>query len=351
MSDIQFGADCEQEPDFEVSQSSAFEFDVDASVQDVGCDEPMAPAQRLQVPCGGYDSGDDIALPEAPVNEAPPRTITELTRRLSVQNKEYSMFDEKILKSWAGPMYGNWRPTRITSSENKENTEGDCLKAGAKRVRRTRQKETISKWFEIPEKEVSRYLVQSSKAILAKSTLCNWKSATVTLTTDYKYSPEQLFSLFNLSLGVEDCEKNDVEVDIEDDDEVWGGEILDSSHNEAADEPAEVSMHEVEEWDAENMVAVPIKVEKISVGKFQKPKHVDMKQLKTCIWGVISAEDNEDKKIQFDELFKVCQARLPKKVAETVSIPILFNALLHLANEKSLVLTQKKDIDGFTISV
>lgn len=71
------------------------------------------------------------------------------------------------------------RPSRESHSENKENEDG--LRAlPVKRTRRGRVKD-VAELFQVPEDVLNRHLAPSVKAVLARSTLCGWKAAAVTL--------------------------------------------------------------------------------------------------------------------------------------------------------------------------
>lgn len=103
VSNIEFGKDEDAESELEISQTSTFEFDVNASVADI---ESEAPPPRLAVPSGGYDSGEEIAMPQEAPRRAAPASIVDMKRRLSVHNMEYSMFDEKVRSRY---FYGRGR--------------------------------------------------------------------------------------------------------------------------------------------------------------------------------------------------------------------------------------------------
>lgn len=89
-------------------------------------------------------------------------------------------------------------------------------------------------------------------------------------------------------------------------------------------------------------------MEKIAVGTLHRRKHVDMKHLKKCIWELLSS-GGAPEALTFDTLLSTCPSRLPRTVQACISAPLLFNAVLHLTNERSLVLTQNDKKADFSI--
>jgi len=123
---------------------------------------------------------------------------------------------------------------------------------------------------------------------------------------------------------------------MDDDDVEVGGDVGDTSTNP------------IEAWDADNMVAVPTKIGKITLNSMHQRKHVDVKQIKNCLWDVISSDKINN--IEFGFLFNVCERKLPGNISKLLTAPLIFNALLHLTNEKSLVLLQSENLGNFSVS-
>lgn len=360
--DFEFGKDYEECSDDELNlsqQSSTFEFDVNASVQDDHFSEHEDIGQqrdRFTVPVGGYESGDEIVLPPQPCQVRNQRIgVSDMKKRISVNPLEYSMFDEKVFKCWAGPTYWKVRPTLTRKSqEDKENEEGQ--KQVQKRTRKGKAKEPIG-LFEVSEDVLARHLATGEKSTLCKTTMLNWHPKNTTMPKDCKYKSRNLVALFGFS-SIQIQPKFDEDCDVlentysEPDQDVQMEEELDycsslTIRDEGDDNCSQINLNisrpDVEEWGEQNMVAAPNKVEKIAVSAFKRKKHVDIINLKKCLWNILTDTGAQiDKPIEFSQLIKNYPSKIPSALAGSLSAPMIFNALLHLTNEKCLVLGQDK---------
>ena len=120
-------------------------------------------------------------------------------------------------------------------------------------------------------------------------------------------------------------------------------------------------------------MSAPNKVEKIQIGYAKQAKKMDMKRLKAVEWNILQTscigQDKEnDKDIVneaeqkdigfessstcFSHLYKsLAESRLmPAKMAENLSVPLAFVALLHLCNERTLALNGAEDFSDFNIT-
>uniref|UniRef100_A0A182WFA5 Condensin complex subunit 2 n=1 Tax=Anopheles minimus TaxID=112268 RepID=A0A182WFA5_9DIPT len=121
----------------------------------------------------------------------------------------------------------------------------------------------------------------------------------------------------------------------------------------------------------------PDKVQKVNIAYAKTAKVIDMKQLKYNCWRVISSRINaemgppptqstsqqdtslmlpppprtqsDDGNITFTTLCRTIPHLLSKTMAENMSKSLLFYAVLHLANEKSLLLEWQEDLKDFSI--
>ncbi|CAJ0923067.1 unnamed protein product [Ranitomeya imitator] len=97
-----------------------------------------------------------------------------------------------------------------------------------------------------------------------------------------------------------------------------------------------------------HLIAEPQKVNRIEINYAKTAKKMDMKHLKTSMWGLLTSDpqndeppsNNEaetavvkDEKI-FSNITSDLQKRLPTTMAQNLSVPLAFACLLHLANEK-----------------
>merc|ERR1712106_837175 len=103
-----------------------------------------------------------------------------------------------------------------------------------------------------------------------------------------------------------------------------------------------------------NMVAAPNRVAKIQIGYARTAKKVDMKKLKSSIWGILTeptaVRDNkenqsgaenkpettmlikekmdEDFSIKFSQMYNTLPKKISSKMTENMSVPLAFIALL-----------------------
>lgn len=80
-----------------------------------------------------------------------------------------------------------------------------------------------------------------------------------------------------------------------------------------------------------------------------RAKKVDMKQLKHCTWKLLTdkpvdCQKEEVKQTSFATIYKQLPNRLTPNMRESLSIPLALLSLLHLANEKGLILEKREDM-------
>merc|ERR1719245_717874 len=143
---------------------------------------------------------------------------------------------------------------------------------------------------------------------------------------------------------------------------VWRVRVVISLHNQL---PTQTQ--------GEFLVSAPNKVEKIQIGYAKQAKKMDMKRLKAVEWSILQTscidQDKENDKDNINEaekrksagfessstcfshLYKnLAESRLmPTKMAENLSVPLAFVALLHLCNERCLALSGVSDFSDFNI--
>lgn len=92
-------------------------------------------------------------------------------------------------------------------------------------------------------------------------------------------------------------------------------------------------------------IGAPEKIEKISIAFARRAKVVDMKQLKGCSWTLINNKHNSDPlhNPKFSDTLKELPKVLNKTMAENMSMPLAFYAILHLCNDKGLRLNQSDE--------
>lgn len=85
-----------------------------------------------------------------------------------------------------------------------------------------------------------------------------------------------------------------------------------------------------------------------------RAKKVDMKQLKHCTWKMLTGNSSDgDKEEVSKTTFFSIYSKLPNKLStnmkESLSIPLALLSVLHLANEKGLILEKKDDLKDIGI--
>lgn len=93
--------------------------------------------------------------------------------------------------------------------------------------------------------------------------------------------------------------------------------------------------------------------EVLTVNYAKVDKRVDVKALKQNVWSELCDNDESIEEMKEEKSFQGVLDKLPEKlsanVAHEISVPYCFVCLLHLANEKNLVLTQES-MDDIIIS-
>lgn len=89
-------------------------------------------------------------------------------------------------------------------------------------------------------------------------------------------------------------------------------------------------------------VGAPERIEKISIAFARRAKVVDMKQLKGCSWSLLHNKHLQDPthNPKFSDTLKELPKVLNRTMAENMSMPLAFYAVLHLCNDKNLLLNQ-----------
>uniref|UniRef100_A0A8D8BHT2 Condensin complex subunit 2 n=4 Tax=Culex pipiens TaxID=7175 RepID=A0A8D8BHT2_CULPI len=109
----------------------------------------------------------------------------------------------------------------------------------------------------------------------------------------------------------------------------------------------------------------PDKVAKINIAYAKTAKVVDMKQLKSCCWRLITEQvcatqatpseeggatsEAHSGKARFSEIYRELPHILSKTMSENISKSLAFYSVLHLSNERSLRLVRQDDLEDFQI--
>nr|CAD7427077.1 unnamed protein product [Timema monikensis] len=109
----------------------------------------------------------------------------------------------------------------------------------------------------------------------------------------------------------------------------------------------------------DNLVEPPSKVARVFIPYALRPKKMDMKKLKAQIWSLLVHWNTRKEKVQpptydstkvegeirFTEVFKELPSKLSATMIENLSFPLAYIALLHLANEKCLLIVGDENLE------
>lgn len=290
----------------------------------------------------------------------------------------YSFFNAATLSSWAGPAH--WRST--ASSSQNQGTNGE------RKRKRPRGKTALLLDFssEAPAIDFSKLFARGKTTTLSAAVLDGFKESKVTLPEDLGYRTEmlgQLFvkpsvSVFSQRMRAErsrtavDCADIDAgdaggdqwyNVDDNGPGDLYGDDDnLDESNPGLGEETNDLGL---------DMVPEPVRPEKLEISFASVAKKVDVQQLKMGLWADLCGENqalpeidgNVDDNAE-DELEKsACDKAdlragaeksvrtivhnmdkiVPKDALTEVSFPYVFICLLHLANEKELMIKSSED--------
>ncbi|XP_072030465.1 condensin complex subunit 2-like [Amphiura filiformis] len=319
-------------------------------------------------------------------------SASQLCLQMSLEPTEYSYFNMKALSTWAGPQHWNFRPRTQAATVG---TEG-------KKTRTKKEPFRINFEVELDEKPFS---TSRAATTLSKRTLSKYKQTSTMLPEDVHYNPDKLFKLFSKTnyivkrqLGVSGTEVDDdvggydydnandcanfcpnTEPDDYDDDvgsglndfsaaPSDGSQTLGFSSHSFANE----SVFDATMLQGDKLVAQPHKVAKIDITYARTAKRVDVKRLKSLMWGHLitpkveaEKENTEEKEPKtkenemaddgvagmqsFKDVYDSLPARLSQTMSKNLSVPIAFVCLLHLANEKCLKITRKEESQDLVI--
>ncbi|KAM4747735.1 condensin complex subunit 2 [Rhinophrynus dorsalis] len=364
-------------------------FDINAEVED-DCAEPEDPvADDFDADaCDGMEAGNLGEFQEHREAFRAERKGSQLTQigngdigtmclQLSSCPGEYSYFSPRTMSMWAGPEHWRFRPRQ------KGEPESDKQKV-----------KKVKKVFELDFDDDVNFEVHFRKTraatTLTKSTLESQNKKSTTLPADFHYDPDNIVKMSlrpndrirkmasqNVSQHEDEIGDYDynnpndtsnfcpgLQAADSDDDEPFvgnGGEFeftANIAYN--AENPLNITSYK-----EDYLVAEPQKVNKIEINYAKTAKKMDMKRLKTSMWGLLTncPESVEEKPISKDEadtaaiseervFSKVTSdlhKRLPSVMAQNLSVPLAFACLLHLANEKNLKLQGMDDLSDVMI--
>ncbi|RVE53716.1 hypothetical protein evm_001608 [Chilo suppressalis] len=374
----------------------ALAFDVNAEVEPIPQDDIHNDLFEDE-PLGGIDSEEDAeAALAACAVRAPPAPMARLTdMRPSAPHDtrlEYS-YCGSIVAAWAGPAH--WRLRNNRASKQSERTQstgpgGRLTVDGKKPARTKRQLDFLGAGLAVDSRSTptGEYEpTQPAKIMISRKTLATghtWNEANFKTPIDRGLDESHFRKLF-LRQSVVMARKRELErsrrpesgpaqggdaepltVDappeydynnendasycpnnVPDGDE-WGNEdgtAAGDLHDQAkAAEPEEIG----------DMLEPPTKVAKIFIPYAMRAKKVDMKQLKHCTWKMLTektpeGEKEDVSKTTFFSVYTKLPSKLSTNMRESLSVPLALLSILHLANEKGLILEKRETLNDIGI--
>lgn len=365
----------------------ALAFDVNAEVEPIPQDEPNNDLFEDE-PLGGVESEEeaDVAVAALVARVGGAGGAARLTDMRpaapSDARLEYS-YSGAVLHAWAGPSHWKLKNNKASRmSERAQATGGRFTMEGKKPTRTKRQLDFLGAGltFDFRADPVGEYEpAQPAKIMISRKTLATghtWNEANFKTPIDRGLDESHFRKLF-LRRNVMMLRKRDLEMskqpkpepvtveevreydynnendasycpnNIPDGDE-WGNE----DGTAACELHEQVKAAELEEIG--DMLEPPTKVAKIFIPYAMRAKKVDMKQLKHCTWKMLTEKTPEgEPEFVTPTVFSTIYARLPNKLSstarESLSIPLALLSVLHLANEKGLVLEKRDDLKDIDI--
>ncbi|XP_061378307.1 condensin complex subunit 2 [Danaus plexippus] len=355
----------------------ALAFDVNAEVEPIPQDDQHNDLFEDE-PLGGIESDEEadvaVAACVARVPPAAPARLTDLRPAAPSHSRmEYSYCAPAL--AWAGPAH--WRIKSNRASKQSERSQStaratvECKKVKTKRQLDFLEAGLAVDWRTNPGPDFEP--AQPAKIMISRKTLATghtWNEYNYKTPVDRGLDESHFRKLFLRSTvmmtrarDAKEEEPLTVETSYDFNNEndasyclkhvpegaEWGNE-----DNTEAPELHEQIRHEQDNEDIGDMIEPPTKVAKIFIPYAMRAKKVDMKQLKHCTWKMLTGNscDGDKEEVSKTTFFSI-YSKLPNKLStnmkESLSIPLALLSVLHLANEKGLILEKKDDLKDIGI--
>ncbi|KAL0822319.1 hypothetical protein ABMA28_004422 [Loxostege sticticalis] len=364
----------------------ALAFDVNAEVEPIPQDEAHNDLFDDE-PLGGIDSEEEaeaaLAACAVRVPACPAARLTDMRPGAPHDSRlEYS-YCGSIVAAWAGPAHWRLRNNRASKqSERTQSTGGRLTVEGKKPPRTKRQLDFLGAGlaFDCRGTPVGEYEpAQPAKIMISRKTLATghtWNETNFKTPIDRGLDESHFRKLFLrrnvMMLRKRDLERSkqpepepvtveaprDYDYDNENDASYCPNNVPDGDDWGNEDATAAGDLHEqvkaAEPEEIGDMLEPPTKVAKIFIPYAMRAKKVDMKQLKQCTWKMLTEKTPEGEKEDVTpSTFFTVYTRLPHKLSsnmrDSLSVPLALLSVLHLANEKGLILEKKDDLKDIGI--
>lgn len=354
---------------------AGLQFDINADV------EPVPPERSLVMDFGDMhqDDFDDlndmdlVALERCKGLRRQPVVIEDMQPECaSVLEYSYRPL-EHIDRFWAGPSHWKFRQSRQTGLSmcaSRLNHPSERASTGSQKRKIVRKRKVVKKREATLEDvadiddNVRGVIVKITPRMrgtqLAVHTIAGkWDPKKNKLPCDYR-TPLDIFMKFlhaphtsisaNYGVTHASCHDDDVQYDFnnnEDNHDRDYGSLTagfqpetdpDVDMDHSFDQPNQELVEEIPDV----FVGAPERIEKIHIAFAKRAKLVDMKQLKQRSWELINKKRDSDplNPPKFSEIVDGLPKVLNRQMAESLSMPLAFYSILHLCNDKGLVLNQ-----------
>ncbi|XP_041757305.1 condensin complex subunit 2 isoform X2 [Coregonus clupeaformis] len=319
---------------------------------------------------GGPGRGRDVI----PIGEG---DVATMCLQLSDQPRDYSYFSPRTMATWAGPGY--WRFKPLLKKDNMPEKEG--------------RKRKPKKAFEIDfndDVNFDTYFRATRAATTNTKSALSTSNKKTTLAADFQFPPETLSQLSlkpastlckegqkrlsgELGEGIGDYDYNNANDtanfcpglqggESDDDGEGFIGGTDDTQPSVDGNPASSQDHDDVSTYGEDDLVPEPHRVNKIEINYAKTAKKMDMKRLKNTMWNLLTDSlekpAKEVKNVEtsvvfgekvFSQTTQTLLQSLPPTMAQNLSVPLAFVALLHLANEKNLELIKVDDMSDIII--
>lgn len=363
-----FDVNAEPEPEAEEEDCQDFGQDFDAEYEDGPGDGGVEYKEGSEAQRKG---GRDVI----PIGEG---DITTMCLQLSSQPREYSYFSPRTMATWAGPGYWQFKPKhKLDHIPDKE-------------TRKRKPKKTFEIDFNDDVDFDTYFRTTRAATTHTKSALSTARSSKkTTLPADFQFPPETLSQLSlkpsstlcqestkrlsgELGEGIGDYDYNNANDTANFCPGLQGGDSDDEGEGFPGSDDTQPPIDSMpmssqdpdglSTYGEDNLVPEPHRVNKIEINYAKTAKKMDMKRLKNSMWTLLTeshekpteeAEKVEPPEVPGQKLFSETAnsllQSLPSTMAQNLSVPLAFVALLHLANEKNLELEKVDDMTDIII--
>lgn len=352
----------------EKDNEGGFQFDLDASIPS---DDEHDPAQAG---CFHTEEYIEENVDKCVAISKPVVNIVDFYQVVSKQTEaakasEYSYIQKNLNIHWAGPSH--WKFTNLRKLTPNSNVIEKCRQAPGKKKKETELNYDI----QTIEALNTKYILHEVGKMTNKAIRTEWNEDVLTLPLDEHYDITKVSKLYLHPLLFKRPE-NKKEANIssltdnthsyEDNNDMFhsmdNGEFQENGNENFATEDTGMFGSQVP-FTGENLVTAPKLTNKLPITYCVRAKKVDMKQLKKSLWSCLvnnkeictketekeeSLNRMNDKKC-FSQIYKTLPNLLTKTNIQSLSFPISFVSLLHLANEKELKVTSSSDLSDLIV--